>query len=105
MNRGHRQPYMISSTSITGSKVGRARRDLSQLWQVPTFLLGLLAFLGVAASAPWRHTPQEAEFQELVHSLRRGLDQELDGDQLVSKAELTLARLPRFPARAAEAHF
>jgi hypothetical protein len=96
---------MTSSTSIPGSKVGRARRELRQLWQVPTFLLGLLAFLGVAASAPWRHTPQELAFLEIVHSLRRGLDQEFEGDWLVTQAEEALARLPRFPSRAAEVHF
>ena len=96
---------MTSSTTIPGSKVGRARRELSQLWQVPTFLLGVLAILGVATSAPWRHTPQELAFLEVVHTLRRGLDQEFEGDWLVTQAEDALARLPRFPRRAAEVHF
>ena len=68
-------------------------------------MLGVLAFLGVAASTPWRHTPQELAFLEVIHSLRRGLDQEFEGEWLVTQAEEALARLPRFPGRAAEVHF
>src|ERR1019366_655514 len=96
---------MSSSTTIIGSNVGRARRNMSQLWQVPTFLLGLLAFLAVAVSAPWRHPPQFWEFEKQVQILRDGLDQQRDGDQLVAQAEQTLLRLPMFPGRAGEVHF
>ena len=106
MNRGQRQLSMTSSTTTPGSKIGRARRTLGQLWQVPAFLLGVLALLGVAASTPWRHTPQEREFEELVQSLRHGLDNEQpDGNTLVALAENAEIRLTEFPSRAAEVHF
>jgi hypothetical protein len=96
---------MTSSPSISGSKVGRVRRSLGQLWQLPTFLLGLLALIGVAASAPWRLTPQEREFEALLTTLRHGLDHDESGDILVGHAENVKLRLHRFPSRLAEAHF
>ena len=96
---------MTSSPSIPGTKVGRVRRSLSQLWQVPTFLIGLLALIGVAASAPWRLTPLEREFDGLLTTLRHGLDHDEPGDVLVGHAENVKLRLNRFPSRLAEAHF
>ncbi len=96
---------MTNSTANPGTKVGRGRRSLGQLWQVPMFLLGLLALIGVAASAPWRLSPQEREFAELVQTLREGLERGDAGDVLIGHAENVILRLPRFPARSAEAHF
>jgi tetratricopeptide (TPR) repeat protein len=96
---------MTTSTQIPGSKVGRARRRLSQLWQVPVFLAGLFAFLSVAASAPWRHPPQWWEFDGLLVQLRAGLEQNEDPEKLADQAEVIDRRLPRFADRAAEAHF
>lgn len=68
-------------------------------------MFGVLAFLGAAASAPWRHPPQWWEFDALLTSLRRGLDQDAPADQLVNQAVEIHARLARFPDREAEAHF
>src|SRR5438876_1127179 len=99
--RVQRQSLMTNPTTTPGSKVGRARRTLGQLWQVPTFLLGLLAFIGVAVSAPWRPTPQAREFDELVATLRHGLQHNEAGDVLVAPAETLKLRLSRFPARSA----
>ncbi len=96
---------MTTSTTVLGSKVGRARRSLGQLWQVPTFLIGLLAFVGVAASTPWRVTPQQREFDEMISRLRTGLEQGEDPNVLVGIAENVVGKLPRFRSRAAEAHF
>ncbi len=96
---------MTTSTQIPGSKVGRARRRLSQLWQVPVFLVGLLALISVAASAPWRHPPQWWEFDGLLVELRAGLEQNEAPDKLADQAEIIESRLPRFADRAAEAHF
>src|SRR5262249_36137274 len=96
---------MTTSTPTPGSKVGRARRSPGQLWQVPMFLLGLAAFVGAAVSAPWRLTPQERQFEQYVRSLRQGLDAGESGDVLVGHAENVKLRLPRFPARSAEANF
>src|SRR2546428_588882 len=97
---------MTSSTENPGSKVGRARRRLSQLWQAPVFLLGLFVFLGVAVSAPWRQTPQAREFDGLLKALRSGVAHEdADADLLVAQAEAALLRVSDFRARAAETHF
>lgn len=96
---------MTTSSSNLGSKVGRARRRLSQLWQVPTFLVGLLALVGVAASTPWRLTPQQREFDELISNLRGGLERGENPDVLVGYAEKAVSRLSQFRARAAEIHF
>src|SRR5690349_13203582 len=96
---------MTNSATITGSKVGRARRHLSQLWQVPLFLFGLLAFLGAAASAPWRHPPQWWEFDARLNALRFGLEQNHAADGLAIQADEINSGLANFPDRAAEGHF
>jgi tetratricopeptide (TPR) repeat protein len=96
---------MTNSTTPPGSKVGRARRSPGQLWQVPTFLLGLLAFVGVAVSAPWRLSPQEREFELLMSTLRKGLENDESGDALVGHAENLKLRLSYYPARVGEAQF
>jgi tetratricopeptide (TPR) repeat protein len=88
-----------------GSKVGRARRALGQLWQVPTFFAGLLAVLALAASNPWRHPSPASEFEETLTTLRRGLEGSQDGDTLVGVADKALIQLPQFEQRAAEVHF
>ncbi|MBI2806318.1 MAG: tetratricopeptide repeat protein [Planctomycetes bacterium] len=96
---------MTPSTTPIGARVGRARRGVGQLWQVPTFLFGLLAVLGVAASSPWRQTPQWREFDGLISSLRVGLDKGEPTDSLVGLAEQIHAHMAAFPGRKAEAHF
>ena len=68
-------------------------------------MFGVLAFLGAAASAPWRHPPQWWEFDALLVSLRRGIEQDAPADQLVNQAIEIHGRLARFPDREAEAHF
>jgi tetratricopeptide (TPR) repeat protein len=96
---------MTTSTTLPGSKVGRGRRRLSQLWQVPTFLIGLFAIIGAAGSAPWRLTPQEREFAKLVMTLRQALEQGESGDAVVGHAEMVDLRLHLSRSRSAEAHF
>jgi hypothetical protein len=96
---------MTTSTTHPGSKVGRARRSPGQLWQVPMFLIGLLAIVGVAVSAPWRQTPQERELDQMVLKLRQGLDNNESGDVLVAQAENLKLRLTNLPARSAEGNF
>ncbi|MBI1832840.1 MAG: hypothetical protein HYR84_15475 [Planctomycetes bacterium] len=96
---------MTNSTSTPGTNVGRARQTPGQLWQVPLFLAGLLAFIGVAASAPWRLSPQEREFVKLVTALRVGLEQDEAPDVLAAYADSARLWVDRFPSRSAEAHF
>lgn len=96
---------MTKSLSQSGTKVGRGRRTLGQLWQVPTFLLGLLAFIGAAASAPWRIAAHEREFDHLVRTLREGLERNESGDVLVAHAESARLLLAQHTGRSAELHF
>lgn len=69
------------------------------------FLIGLLAIVGVAVSAPWRQTPQERELDQMVLKLRQGLDNNESGDVLVAQAENLKLRLTNLPARSAEGNF
>jgi len=97
---------MTSSITTIGTKTGRARRTFGQLWQIPMFFIGLAALLGVAASSPWRLTPQEADFRRYLINLRQDLTNEsADGAALANQAENVLLRVGEFPRRAAEAHF
>lgn len=96
---------MTSSTPTIGKKVGRARRSLGQLWQVPTFVVGLLTFFGVAVSAPWRHTPEWYEFESLITSIQKGVDKDPPGKDLIENTELALERLTRFPSRSAQTYY
>lgn len=96
---------MTSSTPTIGKKVGRARRSLGQLWQVPTFAVGLLAFMGVAVSAPWRHSPEWHEFQSLITSIQKDVEKDSPGKDLIENTELALERLGRFPSRSAQTYY
>jgi tetratricopeptide (TPR) repeat protein len=91
--------------STTGSKVGRARRTLGQLWQVPMFCAGLVSLLALIASSPWRHAGPQGTFEDTVASLRRGLEISRDGDALVGLAEKALVQLPQFEQFSGEVHF
>jgi tetratricopeptide (TPR) repeat protein len=96
---------MTTANPIIGTKTGRARRTLGQLWQIPTFLLGLFALIGVAASSPWRHSPQWLQFDRQLQSLRQDLASDANPDALAADASNALLYLTAFPDRAAEVHF
>ena len=97
---------MTSSTPTIGTKVGRARRRFSQLWQVPTFVVGLLAFIGATASAPWRYTPEIRKFEALNQTIRHGLTSaDFDVDALLVQAEEAYLVGSQIKSRAAESHF
>ncbi len=88
-----------------GSKVGRARRTLGQLWQAPTFCAGVLAVTIVVATAPWRQAPEAWQREQTITGLRHGLEAEQDSDFLVGLAEKALTQFPEPDARSAEVHF
>jgi tetratricopeptide (TPR) repeat protein len=96
---------MTTSKTNPGNKVGRARRSPGQLWQVPTFLFGALALFAVAASAPWRHTPEWRDFDRNLSALREALSRHEPATNLVGLAQHLDVKMPHFPDRAAEAHF
>jgi tetratricopeptide (TPR) repeat protein len=97
----------MSTTGHTaaGARVGRARLTPGQLWQVPTFLAGALAFLAVALSAPVRRPPEVWQFDGAVIALRQGLQRGQDPDSLAALAETALAQVYHFGDRAAEVYF
>src|SRR5271165_3975920 len=83
-----------------------ARPPLRHLWQVPTFLVGLLAFVTVAAAHPlWSHSPSRL----VAHSLaaaRQELEQSHPNlEQAIRLAEEALAQAAPGSRQAAEAHF
>ncbi len=89
-----------------GGKVGRAGRSWGQIWQVPTFFVGLLAFVAVAVSAPLRQDTSRLEFEEDLAQLRYGLEQGQEkAAVLIAQAENLLGRLTQFSRKAGEIHF
>src|SRR5437868_11522731 len=97
----------MTTTEPSGptGQTGRARMAPGQLWQVPTFLIGLAAFLGVAASSQVRRPQEWWQFDHTVGALRQGLQTQKDPSSLVALAETALLQVHRFGDRAAEVHF
>jgi len=87
-------------------QVGRARRSVGQLWQVPTFFAGLLAFIIVLATIPLRGDQTRTSFQSELADLRQKLAKgQNNTDDLVNSAESLLSYLPQFPRKAGDIHF
>ena len=86
--------------------VGRASRTLGQLWQVPTFALGLAALLLVAATAPWRQDSAVREFEIDLDQLRQSVANKNEKIQdSVPLAESLLERLRPNCRRAGQVYF
>jgi hypothetical protein len=78
---------------------------LGQLWQVPTFLLGLVALVAVCAARPLWHDPVPAGADPALAALRELLQQpEFDGDRALKLGADALHEA-HTPSDAAEAHF
>lgn len=90
---------------VAQGQVGRGQRAWSQLWQVPTFMIGLLAFLCVAASSPYRADLREGPFAAELRELREGLKDAVHPDKLVAQADRALVEVRRHPRREGEANF
>ena len=95
----------ISDSMAAGGQTGRARWAPGQLWQVPTFLLGLTAIIAVAASSPIQRPAERWQFEGTVSALRQGLKTNENANRLVALAETALTQVHRFGDRAAEVHF
>lgn len=98
---------MASTTALTGlSRATAATPPLRQLWQVPTFLLGLLALAAVCLARPPWHGPRATCGVPAFAPLRELLKQpDFDRDRaLVLGAEAVRDAGPT-PRAAAEAHF
>jgi tetratricopeptide (TPR) repeat protein len=84
----------------------RPTRPLSQLWQLPMFLAGVVAILVVALGRPlWRNAEQRIVDRSLT-TLSRALDQgPAELRAAIEQVEQNLDRFERVPARRGEAHF
>src|SRR5262245_38583391 len=90
---------------VAHGHVGRADRAISQLWQVPTFLVGVIAFLCVAASAPHRADLRDGPFTAELRQLRQGIADSADPETLVAQADHLIVEVRRHPRREGETNF
>jgi TolA-binding protein len=91
--------------AVAHGHVGRGRRAWSQLWQVPTFVAGVVAILCVAANAPFRAELREGPFGIELRSLRQGLCDRREPAELIAQAESLLTEVKHHPRREGELHF
>jgi tetratricopeptide (TPR) repeat protein len=77
-----------------------------QLWQVPTFVAGLLALFAVWAARPLWHVDEQGRIDRQLATLRRALDQSpTELRAVVTQTEAALPAIAPFPRRSGEAHF
>lgn len=94
------------TTSLPSFRRSTPDRPLSQLWQVPTFFLGILALSLVAAQSYFHQDPFAARFQQEITALRHGLATKGEKiEPLVALAENLVVQADRIPPRGGEAHF
>ena len=86
-------------------RIGRPSRSLGQLWQVPTFIVGLVVLLVVGARVPLQRDAAQIEFDEGLTKLRKGYQQNEKTEFLAAQADQVLAQSSKFPRRAGEVHF
>jgi tetratricopeptide (TPR) repeat protein len=96
---------MNMEATSAGSRVGRSRWTPGQLWQVPTFIVGLVAFLAVAASAPIRHPSEYRQFDSILYDLRQGLLKHQEPTSLLPLVDTVLGQVYDFADRAGEVDF
>jgi tetratricopeptide (TPR) repeat protein len=90
---------------VARGQVGRGQRTLAQLWQVPTFFAGVLAFLCVAASASYRAELRDGPFGVALNRLRQGLREPTQPKELIDLAEALLVDVRQHPRREGETVF
>jgi tetratricopeptide (TPR) repeat protein len=99
----------MATASVFGSPSPYAsgrRLRLSQLWQVPAFVVGLLAVVGVGVAIPLRHPPSVLQRERDIVTVRKALDRKgASAESVLPLAEKILAEAVGQPERAGEAHF
>ncbi len=99
--------YKVKPTSPQApSPPAFVQASLPQLWQVPCFLAGLLALVGIWATRPLWYDPEARQLQRDLADARRMLEEpnsRVNG--VPALLEQALERMNRFPARMGEAHF
>lgn len=94
-------------SKLSAARIGRASRTLGQLWQVPTFLLGVLALALVAATSPLRRDYSHQAYDEALDQLRQALKQPgaRMADHLPLAEDLLKRSADYSPRKAGQAHF
>ncbi len=106
-----RGPYsgahrMSTEPALTLRRENRSPRALRQLWQVPTFVAGVLALLVVACLHPLGSQRSERQLERDLASARHALEQpKPDLDRVRASLQQALAQLPPQSRQAGEAHF
>src|SRR5262245_22734167 len=100
---GGREEVMSDSQLLHKATRVRAGRTLGQLWQVPTFLAGVLAVAVVAVSAPLRQDPAAREFDHALQRLRAVLNAKEGraASSFLPLADDVLGRAALYPHKAA----
>lgn len=104
-------PYAMTIPKATGAPStngvhGRTQRPPGQLWQVPAFLVGLLALTLVAATAPLAPTDSDNELERDLAEIRQALEKPgKPADAVIALAESAVAHTSQQPELSGEAHF
>jgi tetratricopeptide (TPR) repeat protein len=96
----------FASAGSSHAVLGRVRRPPGQLWQVPTFLAGLVAVVLVAAASPFASQPPDDSLDSDLTTVRAALAKGGGRvDHVVALAENAVAHAGHQGERVGEAHF
>ncbi len=93
-----------STKTESSRKIGRASRSLGQLWQVPIFVVGLIAAAVTAASTPFQQDRATYGFERDLEALRKGIADQPD-DSLLALANKVIEQSTEHPDYAGESQF
>jgi tetratricopeptide (TPR) repeat protein len=96
----------VAGASSSNGPVGRAVRPPGQLWQVPMFLIGLVALVLVAAAGPLVSKPSDNKLERDLVTIRDALEKPgLPPADIVALAESAVLHISQQPDLAGTAHY
>jgi hypothetical protein len=96
----------VAGASPASGVLNRAMRPPGQLWQVPTFLIGLVALVLVAAAGPLLPQPFDNKLECDLATLREALEKPgVPSDDIVLLAESAVGHTAQQPELAGTAHY
>lgn len=99
---------MATTTSRTSTTLGErdAVAPLRRLWQVPTFLLGLLAVIGVALARPLWHVAAPLGLEDELTALRKAVEEpSADLPAVAARLDKLLEKGDQAPEILGETHY
>ncbi|MBL8799613.1 MAG: hypothetical protein JNM56_37365 [Planctomycetia bacterium] len=100
---------MAKHTNPEASANGKPRSTsfhFAQLWQVPTFLFGMLALASLLAARPLWSNPPGSQIERHLAAARRGLEEPRpDFDNIIGRIEQVLGSERSSPVQQGEAYF